>query len=150
MSPFLFFTFYFVSMHELYGLSCISGSLMHHHLSIKEQIKSLIKYFKYACVLCITWAPGMGAKGLVGLRTGWLYIIGWGAITGTPPIWPICGGTWRQRRMGTKTKQKWKTEEPPAKGHESQKQTEKGEKGHEDRTRTMKTVGPSIFLLSIL
>lgn len=24
---------------------------------------------------CI-WAPGMGAKGLVGLRTGWLYIMG--------------------------------------------------------------------------
>lgn len=35
---------------------------------------------------CLTWAPGIGAKGLVGLRTGWLYIIGCGAITGTPPI----------------------------------------------------------------
>lgn len=37
-------------------------------------------YMKCICV------PGMGAKGLVGLRTGWLYMTGCGAIMGTPPI----------------------------------------------------------------
>lgn len=44
-------------------------------------------------VFVCTWAPGTGANGLVGLRTGW-YIMGCGVITGTPPIWPIWGGTW--------------------------------------------------------
>lgn len=37
-------------------------------------------YMKCICV------PGMGPKGLVGLRTGWLYMTGCGGIMGTPPI----------------------------------------------------------------
>ncbi len=42
-----------------------------------------------------TWAPGIGVKGLVVRRMGWLYIIGWGAIKGIDPIWPIGGGIYR-------------------------------------------------------
>ena len=54
----------------------------------------------------ITWVPGIGAKGLDGLRTGWLYITGWGAIIWTPPIWwPIWGGSWTQS-----PRQPWKQE----------------------------------------
>lgn len=42
-----------------------------------------------------TWAPGIGVKGLVVRRMGWLYITGWGAIKGIDPIWPTGGGIYR-------------------------------------------------------
>lgn len=45
-----------------------------------------------------TWAPGIGVKGLVVRRMGWLYIIGWGAIKGTDPIWPTGGGIYRKMK----------------------------------------------------
>lgn len=41
---------------------------------------NIIPYMKCICV------PGMGPKGLVGLRTGWLYMTCCGGIMGTPPI----------------------------------------------------------------
>lgn len=42
-----------------------------------------LQHHAYMKCICV---PGMGPKGLVGLRTGWLYMTGCGGIMGTPPI----------------------------------------------------------------
>lgn len=63
-------------------------------LFLSSHLSSWLLWLRCHPYMKCIWVPGMGAKGLVGLRTGWLYMTGWGGIMGTPPIWwPIWGGS---------------------------------------------------------
>lgn len=69
--------------------------LFYHRLNVQVRTKNSINIISWTLLSGNTWAPGIGVKGLVVRRMGWLYITGWGAIKGIDPIWPIGGGNYR-------------------------------------------------------